>query len=541
MPPPRTRDASAPKQWIKSIYFPAAATSDPRTGKKIYGRVVAVAFNPEQRAAWERIHPLTSEEVRQLLGADSFDAIESRAKQKGFESPGPFIRDFFINLDDGGRLRKDARRILEVSEARSREAGRHPFRGVAPNIEDSPEQVRYVLESYAPRARRILDPFSGTGNVPVTVAQQEGRHALYCEVSPLFRRLTELKIDILTRRDDAREALRRQLEALLERNVDVLRALPPDPLLSADLDPAVLRRVGAPLDATVRAVAAQSRTLADDLIERTPLLGRCVEAAIATAVGRAARTSGPDEENADEVRERYWRYVSVELETLQRIADQPALCSRPEFVCDDVRDLEQVPPLRVDAVIAAPPPFVLSDATPSAEAWFLRLPVIASRRRNAAEELLGPRAGEMTRDEMLALGGRRSRAAVAEDADWRAIAATVPELRSVVDKFKQFPESGPEVAALLRYLNVMGRATVALSRHMAADATIVMKVSSAWVGGTSGVEVDVAALLGGFLRHFGFDSEDEGELLGRRLTTRSGKLITERLVVFQRVHSARSN
>lgn len=527
------RRESAQKQWIKSIYFPAAATSDPKTGKKIYGRVVAVAFNPEQRTGWDRIQALTSEEIRQLLGADSFDAIESRAKQRGFESPGPFIRDFFLNLTDRGGLRKGAQRILEVSEARSREGGRHPFRGVAPNIEDSPDQVRYVLESYAPDARRILDPFSGTGNVPVTVAQQEGREALYCEVSPLFRRLTELKVDILTRRQDARDELRRQLATLVARDVDLVRALPADPLLSAELETPSLRRVGAPLDDDVRSLAAQSRTLADDLIERTPLFGRCVEAAVATAVGRAARTASPEGEAREELRERFWRYVRVELETLGRVLEQPPLRSRPEFVCDDVRDLEQLPFLGADAVITAPPPFVLSDPAPSAEAWFLRLPVIASRRRNVAEELLGARDGELSREAVLALGAKR-RAASSAEGDWRDVAANLPELRTLVAKFRQLPESGPEVAALQRYLNLMGRAIVAMSRHMAPSATLVLKVSSAWVGGAGGVEVDVAALLGSFLRHFGFDSSDEGELLGRRLTTRSGKLITERLVVFQR-------
>lgn len=56
----------------------------------------------------------------------------------------------------------------------------------------SPEYVRWALQSFAPEARTVLDPFAGMGTTPTT-ASAMGLDAFYCELNPLLQRLIDAK------------------------------------------------------------------------------------------------------------------------------------------------------------------------------------------------------------------------------------------------------------------------------------------------------------------------------------------------------------
>src|SRR5262249_60428930 len=92
----------------------------------------------------------------------------------------------------------------------------------------SPRLVEQILSRFAPRARRVLDPFAGVGTTPITAARL-GIEAGFCEANPLLQFLTTAKLDAL--RIPARE--RRRLVAALRdgphRPAAAPRAAPPGP------------------------------------------------------------------------------------------------------------------------------------------------------------------------------------------------------------------------------------------------------------------------------------------------------------------------
>lgn len=90
-----------------------------------------------------------------------------------------------------------------------------------------------ILRQLAPDAARILDPFSGTGTTPLTIARL-GREGFYCELNPLLQYLTDVKLTALALPSSARRQIaislwqqadefERQL-AEVERNAELERA-----------------------------------------------------------------------------------------------------------------------------------------------------------------------------------------------------------------------------------------------------------------------------------------------------------------------------
>ena len=77
----------------------------------------------------------------------------------------------------------------------------------------SPDFVNSVLDTFAPNARRVIDPFAGTGTTPLSVAKRGGL-GLYCELNPLLQFLVETKADAVVQSARQREALVGALESL---------------------------------------------------------------------------------------------------------------------------------------------------------------------------------------------------------------------------------------------------------------------------------------------------------------------------------------
>jgi hypothetical protein len=90
----------------------------------------------------------------------------------------------------------------------------------------SPRFVEQIVEKFAPDAQRILDPFSGTGTTPLTVARL-GREAFYAEINPFLQHLTQAKIRALLLSDRDRQLTAAALLELSESSAQQLKAAPP--------------------------------------------------------------------------------------------------------------------------------------------------------------------------------------------------------------------------------------------------------------------------------------------------------------------------
>ena len=84
---------------------------------------------------------------------------------------------------------------LEAFHATFRAARTEPFHSWFPYLEGySPAFVESMRLRYMPSARRILEPFAGTGTTALTLAK-EGVECGYCEANPVMRFVISAKLE----------------------------------------------------------------------------------------------------------------------------------------------------------------------------------------------------------------------------------------------------------------------------------------------------------------------------------------------------------
>lgn len=89
-----------------------------------------------------------------------------------------------------------------------------PFHDWYPYLEGfSSEFVKFVLAKYMPNAKKIIEPFAGTGTTPVALAAL-GVDCGYCEVNPAMRLVVEAKMAVGSADVTRRKELSDKLKAL---------------------------------------------------------------------------------------------------------------------------------------------------------------------------------------------------------------------------------------------------------------------------------------------------------------------------------------
>lgn len=186
-------------QNFKSVYF----TDYPADNSK--RRNLKLAFGLEDSTLFCVIKPLSSEDIRCLLGHGSFSDLKAAAKAERM-SLNAFcldrLREATTQADDTQlrlfpQINQARDSFVDPIQATFRGGITEPLHDWYPYLEGySPEFVKNVLNTFAPTAIRILDPFAGTGTTPLTVAC-DGRQSFYCELNPLLQFLVETKARVL--------------------------------------------------------------------------------------------------------------------------------------------------------------------------------------------------------------------------------------------------------------------------------------------------------------------------------------------------------
>lgn len=483
-----------PKQYIKSIYFPLANEAPAGGGKKQFGRVVAVAFNttPEQESVYRLMRPLSSEEIREALGLTTYEDLEGRAAKLGTK-PGAYIRDGFREQHD--RLAQGKKPSAKFASVSARLKGFRkaqqdvaivpeltPFRGMAPSIEDSPQRVTYILDTYAAGCRYVLDPFSGTGNIPI-VAGQRGIASGYCEIEPVFRFFSDVKFDLLSRTEAARKEIAGELERRSRRLAQDVEDRKPSPWFAGALSEALDH------DDDVASWLASARALIDDLSAEDPMLARAIATAVVSARARLERreklsVGGLQAATGDEMRK------------LAEFTEQDELLQRPSFLCENARDLGALRHIGADAVVTSTPPVLFSDPPDRhVDHLVLGFTTRTSRARSRREDRSSPKIPK--------------------------------DLAKAIRKLRE--NTGEAVALrVMRTISGIDAAFEGVIRHLTPNATIVVDVESPEY-------IDVGSHVESlFAKHeFALAATEE---FGRRRPTRqaSGGITKHELLVFRR-------
>lgn len=242
----------------------------------------------------------------------------------------------------------------------------------------SPCFVRTVLETYAPRASKVLDPFGGTGAAPLAAARY-GSVGLFCELNPALQFVTQVKAQAMQLGERGRQrligGLREEAFVLALR----LGTCAPDPALASAYI-TVFKESQFFDEATLQDVL-RLRTLADDLEARWPLLGQVFAVAVLSSLvpGSLMKRAGDLRYKTHSELARgtvlMRQEVARKLEEMARdIETTESISGRVILLSEDARALRNLPCLDVDCVITSPPYINGTNyfRNTKIELWFLR-------------------------------------------------------------------------------------------------------------------------------------------------------------------------
>lgn len=369
-------------QSFKNIYF-----AD-HPGESARERNLTLAFGDKDASAYQAVKTLSSHEIRERLGHSSYRSLLDAARGEnlpintyclkrlrglGHQAPDRDSADLFPHMQAVSGPR------IDPIQATFRGGQAEPLHGWYPYLEGySPRFVEQVLQEFAPRATRILDPFAGTGTTPLT-ASRLGQEAFFCELNPLLQYLIEVKTTALTLEAHEREKMAGKLLEMADDMETLVTAKRPD----SELQLAYERTFGQSqfFDEVVRREVLQARTLVDVTACEAPLVSRFLTVAVLASLipaSRLIRRGDVRFKTEDEFRRLKVGFISCVKKQLRMMArDLRSLepISRcPKLVCEDARHLQNLSPLTVDAVVTSPPYLNGTNyfRNTKLELWFLR-------------------------------------------------------------------------------------------------------------------------------------------------------------------------
>lgn len=341
-----------------------------------------MAFGDKDRDLHRRLQPLSSLDLRGLLGCQTFRELKAAADTERLSVNAYCLRKLHMEL--GPTVEEPGQMYLtelyvDPLHATFRGGHEEPMHEWYPLPEGySPAFVRKILEEFAPGALRVFDPFAGTGTTPLTAAQM-GLDSFYCEINPLFQHLIKVKTDALTMKDRARD---RVLNLLSEWAAKVDRWLedgPVDQRLALAYAAAFGRSAFFAPETFSQVLRA--RTLVDDLACVYPLAADFLAVAVLASLIPASllkRSGDLRYRTEDELRSGTTPLAEGVKRQLARIVSDLSTLGnvdrRPLLVCEDAKRLGTLPPYGFDCVVTSPPYLNGTNYCRNSrlEMWFLR-------------------------------------------------------------------------------------------------------------------------------------------------------------------------
>lgn len=505
----------ATQQKFKAIYFPDYKTNNPNA------KGLVLAFGERNQDLYKTIAPLSSHEVRELIGTNSFTELEKSATQEGLP----------INTYCVWRIKKAveistnslfANPILADRTGREIKPIHVTFRGGQKNplhnwysfLEGySPEFVEHILNNFAPQATTIYDPFAGTG-VTSIVAAKRGLSALYSEVNPLLQFLVKTKIDASLLPIRQRNKILINLKTLASDLEKLIRDSKPDNELASTYSVSFGKSKF--FDDSTFDLVLRVRTLVDEVSYTNQLSADLLQVAVLNALIPSSLLK-----RAGDVRYRTPKELKQKadfVDTAQRnllniindIEMAEALPARPILLTEDARETENLPQLKIDAVITSPPYLNGTNyfRNTKVELWFLR-------SLKTPSDLSGFRKSAVT-------AGIND---VSQKSPNKFITHEISQVVKLLSA-KSYDKRIPKM--VWDYFQDMEEIFNGLKKHLSENAIIAIDIGDSIYGG---VKVPTDELLIGVLEKLGYRAKEQVTL--RKRMSRSGEVLKQVLLIFE--------
>lgn len=504
-------------QRFKTIYY----KDHPALSSK--KKNLKIAFSERNGALYDSISTLSSQEIRELIDCTSYKDLKSAAEKEYLpvntyclrvlrekiplvvrETPQPYLPG-----------------ITTINPIHATFKGGHaePLHLWYPFLEGySPEFVENILNSFAPNAIRILDPFAGMGTTPLTVARI-GKMAFYCEINPLLQHLVDIKIKALTVTDDKRLKLIEALKDISIRFPKIMEDMTPD----LELTTSYSNVFGDSkfFDSSTFEEVLKSRVLVDYIACSDPFTADFLSVAIisslvpASLLKRAGDLRYKTSKELDKEKVVFEENVLKQLKRM--ILDLGRLkyiYTRPLLICEDAKQLSSIPQLEIDAVITSPPYLNGTNyfRNTKIELWFLKC-------LSSSKDLASFRDKSVT-------------AGINDVSQRKNGASNHPAVDSIVTKLKENAYDSRIPKMVEDYFHDMDRVFESFKYHLKKNSVIAIDIGDSNYGG---VHVPTDKILTGLLRDRGFNLK--GEVLLRKRLSRNGFKLCQVLLVFTNTSS----
>lgn len=502
-------------QQFKSVYF-----AD-HPGENCKQRSLKLAFGPTDAALFSSIKALSSEEIRRLLGHHSFNTLQADAKARAtslnafclnrLRQPHEVSNDLQLRLIPSN----NAVESLDCNpiQATFRGGIAQPLHNWYPYLEGySPEFVTSVLDTFAPTASRVLDPFAGTGTTPLT-ASRRGLMSFYCELNPLLQFLVNTKATILAMDRTERTQIAKDLVDLAKNLQSELSEYEPDQLLRE----AYTETFGSSefFPATTMETCLRIRSWLDSLSCTSSVIASVASVAAVAALipcsnlirrGDLRFRKGSE---CCEITNDLPKLLSARLELMaQDIIQVDCLRHIPTLITADAKRLEQIPSLDVDVIITSPPYLNGTNyyRNTKVELWFIRS--LISGRDLAAFRYQTVTAG--INDVTI----KKNPPPASESVD--------EVVRLLEDR--SYDRRIPRM--VLSYFADMGQVFDGLLRHCSPSSSLIIDIGDS---AYAGIKVDTPRILADLLKSRGWTVDNE--LVLRQRLSRSGQRLRQVLLV----------
>jgi len=507
----------ASKQSFKAIYFPDYKTINPNS------KGFVLAFGERTKDLYQTVAPLSSHEVRELLGTNSFVELEASARKEGLP-----VGTYCI-----WKLRKAALSlpnpilISDSSASANKKSGEiNPihltFKGGSNNplhnwysfLEGySPKYVEYILDNFTQKPNTVYDPFAGTGVTPI-VAAKRGLLAFYSEINPLLQFLVQTKVAASGLSKTARKKTLGELENI-----------------SGDLNRLIMNaQRNRELHHTYRATFNKSdffdentfdqvlraRTFIDELsysnqivadIVLVSVLNSLIPSSLLQRAGDLRYKTEEELKQKSDFIESIKNNLATIIDDIKNIEPLPVT---PILIAENAKLLDNFPDFKIDALITSPPYLNGTNyfRNTKVELWFLR-------SIKNQDDLAGFRRATVT-------------AGINDVTQKKKLEFVTPEIEAVVELLekKAYDRRIPKMVA--DYFQDIHRVFDGLRKHLNNDADIAIDIGDSFYGG---VKVPTDDLFTGTLKKLGYRFK-KCVLLRKRMS-RSGEVLKQVLLIFK--------
>jgi DNA modification methylase len=425
-----------------------------------------------------------------------------------------------LSFFDGGERQK----LFAPLDATFQQNKEEPLHNWFPYLEGfGPDFVQSVFANYLPSAKRIIDPFVGSGTTPL-VLSSIGVECGYCEANPVMREVTRIKTTVAALNDCDRGVLASRIRALAKDLPDRVKRAKRDESLESNYHACFGKSVF--FTDTTFDIVLRLRALADDLQRVDSFLGDALFLAtlskivICSQLKRAGDVRYKTEEELQkaptsivaEIREQ------LELMALDCLRGQPASV-KATLLGFDARSLDAIPSFHADGVITSPPYLNGTNyiRNTKLELWF-------SRFLKSSDDLRAYR-------DMVVTAGIND---VAGDQNYKPVTESVGAIVAELEK-DAYDQRIPRMVAA--YFGDMAKVFRGLHRHTTANAVVCIDIGDSRYGG---VHVPTHSLLGDVSRTVGFNLVETVKL--RTRLSKDKTPLTQELLIFKKAtrHKASS-